>query len=662
MTNKILFVFDSSVKGGKAGSIPEGSRVVLCPLTSDMELVAESRKKIESRGGEVVEVNFPGPYNETAFSVKEDYLKFIAQFPEREFKGGKNLKEYLKMPGHDFSLWWLSLIAEKNTLKTTTFHRFVQFLTIKRITEEFPVSALWVNIEDRELAKTIKAFTASAGLDYKDLRGHGGRPEIVGFVSNLVRTVVYSSYYLVKLSMVKLKMGGRGSRLEGLGGARYVIVNYFPFADPGLLKENIFQDLYYQPFQRSLEKTHPGKYAWLSIMANTEEHGLGGSISLGKRINGWGETQYFLEEWLGPGDLLKIFITYLYTSLNFLKILPRLSREFTYPEGDTGLWQLYRQEWYSSFCGWTLVEGLAFYHAFCNAIDEMGDDAVVLYPAEMQAWEKALNIAARERGVRTVGVQHTTVPVLILAYFNHPKDMEEGDYVSKLPRPDLLACVGDVARKLFIESGWSEEQVFSWGAIRFEQYVSAMDNKVAWEDREDLVVVALSYSRKESGEVIRYIHEAFKDRPGYKVLIKGHPVHPVPPIVASLGISLDADVFQIVETPLGELMPRAKVMIVTESSAALESLANQCPVVIPRLANTLDMNPLTGISDLPIYVNTPVDLRDETDRIMSFQEGPITYEEYRKVIQEYCRFPESDDEYLRILEEKLKTFYNGTFK
>lgn len=446
-------------------------------------------------------------------------------------------------------------------------------------------------------------------------------------------------------------MRGLNARKEVLKNSRFLFVTYFPFFDEEQLKRGRFIDKYYQPIQNALERKQE-RFAWLALIVRTDDFDWGKSIALGRQVNEWGYSLYFFDEWLTLQDFFAIFGQHIRLSTKFLSKVPIISREFNYPDTDRNIWQIFKKDWYNSFCGMTLFQGLAYHRLFNRIFSRLRKNTVVTYIAEMHAWEKALNIAAREKkGLKVIGIQHTIVPLLLLNYFNHKTELRFPDGPSTVPKPDYLACVGKIPVKLFRDSGWEEKRVFVLGAIRFQHYKKCLKRKTPWRDRENKVVVALSISPEESKEVLFYVYHAFKDQKKYRVIIKGHPFCPVRPLVESLGIRLDKNVFKIVETPLSELLPAAKAMIVTESSATLESIACQCPVIVPLLPNMVDMNPLSGISDLPIYVTSPEELKIVVEKIMGGKKSHLSFEECKTFIENYCEFPDSDEVFLKRLEE-----------
>ena len=64
------------------------------------------------------------------------------------------------------------------------------------------------------------------------------------------------------------------------------------------------------------------------------------------------------------------------------------------------------------------------------------------------------------------------------------------------------------------------------------------------------------------------------------------------------------------------------------------------------------MNPLSGISDLPIYVESPKELREVAEEIRKRNEHFYAYEQGKDLLERYFDFPETDKEFLERLEKQ----------
>ncbi|MCK4532950.1 hypothetical protein KAU39_04130 [bacterium] len=656
MSENVLYIFDNVLRYKEyVKKFGENKKIFICPLTANEDYISSTFHEFEIIQGdkEIIKVPFLHYFNEKAFSEKDNYIKFIYEFGNLFISKNRNLKEYFKCPFESFSVWWFSLIAEKNTLKTDTYHRLVKLLTILDIQQRYSCNEVWLNIADTELTYSIINNFEGKRVKCNNLGGTKKKSEIVFFLNNFVKAFGYFLRTLGRLVFLKLYMFGLNSRKKILRNSKYVLFTYFPFVDKKGIKDKKFINKYYEPLQRAVEQKYKDQFIWLAMIVPVGGSKWRESVALGRKVNVWGNSLFFCEEWLKFLDFFKIIFQYSYLSIKFFLKLSYLSKKFKYL-GDINIWAIFRKNWYYSFSGWVLMEGLIYYRIFDRLFHQLENDIVITYLAENHAWEKALNIAGHKRkNFKIIGIQHTHVPLLLLNYFNYKEELKEGDDIQTMPKPDYLACVGNIPAKLFKNMGWDKKRVFILGNIRFQHYRYLLTHRVIWKERKNRIIIALSIVPEEAKEVLLYAYQAFRDKPNYQILIKGHPLLDIFKLVKSLKIKMDKDIFEFVNTPLTRLLPLSKATVVTGSSAALESIASQCPVIIPRLVSTVDINPLSGITDLAVYAGGPKELRKVVDEIMTKRESPLFYEKCKKFIEYYCEFLNSDNEFLSRI-ERLK--------
>lgn len=655
----VLYVFEAEsnldllIQRNRAQTV---AKYVLCPLTTDLDFVNAVADRISSQLSPNTNiVPFATHFNQKALDIRDSFIKFISDLGNTRICKGENLKEYFKPADKGFSLWWLSLISAKNPVHSDSFHNLVKLLTIVEIINQHKCDEIWLDIASREVSLSLSDYAVAAGRTAWDLRGHKNDSEVLTILTEMWSALVYFKDFMAQVIWSKTSMSRWKERKKKLETIRWLLVTYFPFVDREKWRDQQFVDKYYEPLQMALEKRGKEQIAWLGIGVDTEGFGFRNTVQMGQRVNQWGNTFFWAEEWLKLWDIREIIGLYVRSLLRFLRRRSFFS-EIRYQDGAISikLWPLFKNDWYRSFCGTVLLQGILFYNIFRRVLGCLGTGTIVTYIAEMHAWEKALNIAARERpGLKTIGIQHTQVPLFLLNYFYHNTELADSDYVQTVPKPDYLACVGSIPMMLLEKNGWPTRNLFRLGAIRFQHYKELLANPIPWTKRDKVAIVALTIDSKAAREVLSLVYEAFHGRQGYKIVIKGHPFRPVPPLATSLGIELNRPPFEIVDVPLMEVLPRARVMIVAGSSASLEALACGCAVVIPRLASVVDLSPLSGVTDLPVYADNAQELRQVVDGIMAARESPISFDKCYELIHEYFDLLDSDEEFLGRLETRL---------
>jgi len=655
---RILYLFDESARSGSSViSSLEGARsdeIILCPMSSNSEYKEGIVQQFRNLTARVNVLDFLKLFNKTALSAKDTYVKFISDFANLEVSKGCNIKQYFKFPFKDFSVWWFSLIAEKSTLKTDSYQRLIKILTILDISNGCHCDEIWLDISDYNIASLIMRHYAQTRVKAVNLRRYsikrrlsGSARPILMFISALARF----KNLTMKTFFVRKSMGDSKDRKMKLEKSDFLLVTCFPLLDEDRLKENVFIDRYYQPLQAALAKDYKGRFSWLGMILEFAGYDLKKSTGLAKQVNDWGDNFICCEEFLNLRDLVVVLWGYFYTYAKFLLKKSWIINNFRYPGIKTNLWPIFANDWFLSFGGWHLIDGIASYRVFRNLRVFLKEDAKVLYLAEMYSWEKALNIALNGPGrIRTVGIQHATIPLLLLNYFNDKSELLSGDNIQKMPVSDYLACAGRIPARFLEDTGWPKEKIFILGALRFQHLKILQENRIEWQDRKNIVLVALSIMSSEAKELLEYVCYAFRDQRDFKVLIKGHPANPIAVLLETLDIKIDGDIFQITDRPTREILPSAKAAIVTATSVSLEAFACQCPVITPELVKALNLSPLAGVSDLPMYVDSPQALRDTTQAIIKSKVNPIPFEKCQTLIKDYFDILDYDEEFLRRIE------------
>jgi surface carbohydrate biosynthesis protein (TIGR04326 family) len=280
-----LYIFDeaSEIERLVASLDRTTKKLVLCPITTDEDFVSSIVDRLSKEEPELEVVNFTELFNKTSFSIREEYLRFICEFPNRMTVSGRNLIEYFRFPSRNFSAWWFSLLAEKNTLKTGSYSQLSRTLSILDIQEKHSCDIILCDIMDYMLYRTLRASGRNRGFQCRSLRKNVSRsPE-------LLQALLGSSAFLVrqfiKILAIKWRMHGIPSRKEILKKSKFLPVTYFPLIDKKQLKEKRFVNRYYQPIQRALEKKYPGEFVWLAMAVNLEGFDWNSSAKLAKSIN-----------------------------------------------------------------------------------------------------------------------------------------------------------------------------------------------------------------------------------------------------------------------------------------------------------------------------------------------------------------------------------------
>lgn len=554
-------------------------------------------------------------YHALALSEKENYLKFVYELGE----GG--LKKLFKFPGEDFSFWWSSLIAEKSTLKSDVYSRLIAFLAEKRgdkVEENFKNNVkdtMWFNLLS-------------------------GPREFFRFFARII--------------YIKILMRRFNKRKRELSAKHYIIASYFPAVSNEAAKSGIFENQYLDQFHSSLEEKG-GDYSHILFAVNIHNNGLSDSLSLARKFYKK-QSLFFIEEFFKIKHLFLWLFYYAYFISKFLLNFPvvRKSVKYEYEGRHYDIWHILKGDFYRSFCGPNLANSIWYAMLFKEIVAALNDKSKIVCIYENQWWEKALYIYAKKRNLTSIGYQHTIVPDLSLHYFSYCREIGNDDFIKNCPLPDYIATVGSTTAKLFIECGWPKERVFIWGAQRFRNLKDIINSPLSWDDKKDYIIAAFSIESIEIERMLSLLLRAFQTDTRYKVILKGHPSVDLQKVTEKLGMAFDTRIFEISREPLFDIIRRAKGIIATATSSSLFGLAYGIPVIVPRFADRIDCNPLSYITEAPIYVYSHEQLVSVCNNIMSSKSSPVDQDSFRKIFYDYFYFPEGKDAYF----EKIRQISN----
>ena len=547
-------------------------------------------------------------YHDLAFTEKSNYLKFIYDI------GEKGLSGKFKFPGEDFSIWWFSRIVEKAPLKSDSYKDLISILAENG--RRHPKKDIFTRFKETLPVQFL------AGL-YR----------ICGFV--------------IRAIYIKAAMKKNDGRKKSLAGQEYYIFSYFPLINERLAEEGIFENAYIATFHRILEERFQGRYSHILFQADINGCGLGDSVKLANKF-AKRQSVFFLEEFFKLPHIIYLAGYYFYFSALFALNLRSLkgSVVYDYKGKSYNVWDIFKNDFYRSFCGPSLASSIWYILLFREAVDRINKNGKIICICEMQWWEKALYAYAKKRGITTIGVQHTIVPELLLNYFCDPREIGTGNFVEHCPFPDYMATVGKVPSDILTRSGWPSERVFTWGAQRFESLKGIMGTPVPWKDKDNYFVCVLSINISETRRFLSLIKKAFSGVENYRIVIRSHPAADLNKELRNSGITLDAPIFEYTSKPIQDVIQKAKGLIGVTSSSCLYALACDIPVIVPVFPDRIDYNPLSYITHIPVYVYSAEHLRSVCDRITASTMSPCVPDQNIEFLNDYLYFPENKGEYL----------------
>src|SRR3989338_11061874 len=581
---KILFVFDSSlmIRKSELLSFNSNDTVYLFSLTSKVGITTDLVKNIKNTGCKVEILHTAKMINLAADNLRGKYIKFIAELPKRVQNKGKNLRKFFAIDRHT-TLWWFSLIAQKNTFKSDAFNKLVQFDSIVRIIKQENIDKIIFGCRSKKLQNALSEYSQenSIKLEFLPIKQIRNLMVIIQeaqkifYFKHILLLFLFAGHSFVRTWKIKKKLGNLNQRQSINTNDTLMIITYYPNIDIESAKDGIFKNKYYIHLQESLESK--GKdVVWVAIYVHNNYISFEESLRYAEKFIKNGHVIFFLEEFNSIIIQLKTFLTMLISSIKFIRIEKKVRELHTFD--DYNFYQLFKDDWYSSFVGYTGFNSIVNYRMFKSLLDRV-KAGKCLYYCEMHGWEKALLSAKNAIGskISLLGYQHATVSKMLLNYFNDPSEMTgKGSFA--LPQPDKLICNGQLSLSYMKESGWPEEKLIKAEAIRYDHLKKYARSK--WIKKRDIVLLAFSISPEESSSLLNIVYDSLKNLKNIEVWVKPHPFLRIEKVFELSGISIGTFTFQIKNSSIEQLFSEAKIVIVGESGVSIEAVAFGCKIIV----------------------------------------------------------------------------------
>lgn len=657
---KILFVFDNFINVKKAALpyLNAGDTVRLYPLTSKVSVTDALAKKAGTAGCNVTTVRTAGAINSAADRMREKYIRFVAELPGRIQRRSRGLKELFAIDNYA-TLWWLSLISEKNTYKSDVFNRLAQLDSIVDAAKTGKIDRIIFGCRSEKLKNALREYCSKARIKFEalpvmPLRDLKLRVKEYQKFLYLKHLVILARWYfkgvIAKRTRRAKKLISPLKRSIPQNGNPLLIITPYPNIDESSAQDAVFKDKFYMHLQKSLED-NKRNIIWTAMYAEGSNISYEKAFEYARRFIKNGYTIFFPEEFNSLTGRINAVLTILKSGFKFLMLEKdiRAAHDFD----DYNAYPLFRDDWYSSFAGKTGYEGIIYYYMFRTLLKKLKAEKC-LYHCEMHAWEKAL-IFARDRAeieMPLYGYYGGAASKMLLGYANDPREVSETAPYA-MPKPDKIICNGRLPYNYMRESGWPKEKLPVVEAIRYSHLKKYLDLKPA-DKKRNIVLLVLSVNPEESASILAIAYEALKDLKDIEVWVKPHPFLNLERFFDVSGISREDFHFQLKEGPIEDFLSEARIAIVGESTATLEALAFDCEVIVVNVPEWINMSPLKYIkTEMSRSADSPEELRQMVVDIFKEGHKPRAYAaEARRIINDFFylnRDSDSPENFMELL-------------
>jgi surface carbohydrate biosynthesis protein (TIGR04326 family) len=550
-------------------------------------------------------VSIPELVEKNGQFIRERYAEFIhglgmSKLDERSVIDHLSLSE-------DFSFWWMSLLAEKSALKSSSIFDCLKLLALEQFLLEQGVSECLLATGNKALAKSVRILCCNLNIDFK-LKWVKPPTFLLSAVMiyNALPFFIQGLVYLVKRVGPRWKL----RKLNGLdwndGPKSLFFCSYFIHLDLDAVRSGQFSSHQWGPLP-DLVRTKGKTTNWLhhfldSSLVSDSSSGLGLLNSLNKNADLNGQHA-FLDSFLSWKIILRILTKYVRS--NFLAWRLRgIAKSFHHKNSSASLWYLLRSDWNRSLRGPVAVSNFLVSELFEAALKVIPRQNVGLYLCENQGWERAFIRSWRKNGHGLlIAVPHATVRFWDLRFLVDRRSVINAKK-EKLPLPDLVALNGPAAWQAYEDAGYPTSKLVEAEALRYLELANIQSRetpaRIEGPYRALILGDIMSNSTVSMLELLdRSVSDLILE---YDFTLKAHPATPIETSdYPSLSLTTTNEALHRI---LGDF---DMVIVSNGSSAALDVRQSGLELIVHVDWSELNNSPLRDVQGV-VFVRTQEEL------------------------------------------------------
>ncbi len=547
-------------------------------------------------------ISIPLYLDKNYLKIKQIYLDSIYDLSHQKI-GNKTIIEHLKI-NDNFSLWWMSLIAEKSLYKSPYIKDVLKLLAFEDllIKDKFNEFIFQGNVNQKTYSSILKlskiynkklifkgSILKKENTSSKE-RLYFSLPYFLQGLTWLIRYILKNR----KLNTNCVKNNNNNNDIFFMSyfihlNENYVDKNEFFSSQwsylPNLIKE-IGSSIYF------LHHFVPSNY-----IPNTE-NAIRLATSFNNNIDNM-ENHDFISSSINSKIIFQSFLKWIKFKFKFNK-LKLFSFKFV-PKGyKLNYWVFFKDDFYSSVIGKVGIENLLYYELFKQKLNKQNKFQLGFLLYEGQGWEQAFLYFWRkyEHG-KIFGLAHATIRHWDLRYFHSKKLLKE------LKRnfyyyPNKILVNGPYAWDELLKMDIPSNLISKVEAIRYNDYNLSYkyDKRPPNLDTSIKILILGDFLKEENNFVINYLEQLpMMLESKIKLSFKPHPGNPIYPLSSKYNINTTTK-------PLIKILNDYDIIYSTNpSSAALDAYLLNKYLIVQVSYDGLNFSPLKGVNNVKFIKN-----------------------------------------------------------
>ena len=539
---------------------------------------------------------------ERATEIRSQLLKYIYDVGESI---NNNSKTQLRLK-QDFNYFWMTQFHSRPYTESGQLNNLAKVFALIQIINENKFEQITFHSSNQQLTKVIRNLSTNLNLEFKSNLILQSKSQVTTKSQIKLRTPKPLLALFALVAQLKVSINLQANKSHVNSDASISFFDYWYRFGSSVQENRKFESQYWTNLVGDLEETQAN---WLhNLVDQRGKTALSEANSLLKDFN-QNSTKHHHS--IADSQMnFKIFWSSLkdYGKL-FTRTMPisKYKSAFSIEGTDINLWPIFKNEWLNSLRGYEAMINCLRFNRLESIITQLPRQRVGIYLIENQPWEMALIHHWRNLGHgKLVGVAHSTVRFWDLRQMSDPRRFLQ-DQKNLMPRPNVVAVNGPLARNSLVEAKYPESEIFEVEALMYLHLAKSKINKELAEPMT--ILVATDFLESATNTQIALLNELLIKSPKkYKVFLKPHwsqsfkNLHPDIEIVSG---KFDLSTYF-------ELCDVLYCSAIT--SAVIDGVCAGLPVIQCLDPESFNLSPLRGNSEVK-FVRTTQELDDALNHI-----------------------------------------------
>lgn len=563
--------------------MPKGSAIIRNTATQGdqrfkLEVLLENDKQTLINVADFIERN--------SESIRSKYLSWVYEIGAQPALDNSSVHSVLT-EHTSINLWQMTLIAEKSLWKTPQILDALEIIAVQEILKENKAGSVFLDSDNPILAELVAPICVTLAIKFSSSSTKFKHPDVVTFRKRLltVRGIIHIlSYGILRFPYVILK-----NRMPFISNPDFLMVSYFDnYSITADGRSNRFISNYWSPIRDEMMRKQ-NSVVWIELSPNgsSVKSAIRESLDVNRinKLDPQNENHQLLNSFLTIKLLIQAFQIFL--KLNRLPQTIDNAINLTSTNGIF-LGPLFRDSWTSSIHGKEAIDNILWNLLFLKAISRVQGAGTCIYLQENQAWEVALIDSWRASTPnRIIGFPHSSIRYWDLRYFFDPKEFTNTR--RPISFPDVCIANGTYAKNNLVLGGIPTNRLYEAEALR-NLRLSPKKNIQSSKRRRFHVLIVGEYDAQLMPQLSDWVSkQKILSDDNCVITVKPHP-----------NLQLKATDFlplrvEITTRPLDSLFQEVDLVVTGPmSTAALDAVVSNVPLITVVDGNSLDLGPLRG--------------------------------------------------------------------